>query len=124
MIRILASTTMLLAVVALPATAQTGDTRARVDLTKSHIVVYPNGFETSGEHGTVTLVVGVGTDGLVTHVKVAQTSGYGDLDVAASETAMNWKYVPATHEGDVRQDEIMLKVVYNRPDPAPPAPAH
>jgi TonB family protein len=122
MIRILASTAMLLAVAAMPAAAQTGDTRAHVDLTKSHVVVYPDGFEESGEQGTVTLDVGVGTDGLVTHVKVAKTSGYRDLDVAASETAMNWKYVPASHDGDVHPDDIMLKVVYDRPDAS--APAH
>jgi TonB family protein len=124
--RTLTCTALLLTITTLPSAAETGDTRARVDLSQSHTVVYPKGFETSNEQGTVTLAVGVGADGLVTHLRVAQTSGYHDLDIAATESAMNWRYTPATHDGDTHPDEIMLKVEYDRPDPATaaPNPAH
>ena len=126
MIRILSSIGMLLAAATMPAAAQSGDTHAQVDLSKSHTVVYPDGFETSGEQGTVTLAVGVGVDGLVTHVKIAQSSGFKDLDNAAEESAMNWQYVPAVHNGDVHPDDIMLRVVYDRPSQsaATTPPAH
>ncbi|MGA9796549.1 MAG: energy transducer TonB [Rhizomicrobium sp.] len=110
-------------VLAVPSLAAAQDTRARVDTSKSHIVVYPKGFETSAEQGVVTLAVGVGTDGLVSHVGLAQSSGHHDLDVAGIETVMNWHFVPATHDGDVHPDEITLRVVYDRPDSTSAAPA-
>lgn len=117
---------LLFASIAIPAFAQSGDSHARVDTAKSHTVIYPKGFETSNEKGIVTLNVGVGSDGLVSHVGVAQTSGYHDLDLAATESAVAWRYVPAMRDGAPHADEITLRVVYDRPDAAEPsgAPAH
>lgn len=103
------------ATIAVPSAAQAVDSHARVDTAQSHSVVYPNGFETSDEQGVVTLSVGVSRDGYITHVGVAQSSGHRDLDVAATESAMNWRYVPAMREGDPQPDEITLRVVYDRP---------
>jgi TonB family protein len=124
-VRTLTCTALLLTVTAAsPSFADTNDTRARVDLSKSHTVVYPQGFETSDEQGVVTLDVAVGTDGLVSRVRVAQTSGHKDLDLAATESALNWSFIPAMRGGEISSDEIMLRVVYDRPDPAAPAPAH
>jgi TonB family protein len=125
-VRTLTCTALLLTITAAsPSFADTsGDTRARVDLSKSHTVVYPQGFEASDEQGVVTLDVAIGTDGMVSRVRVAQTSGHQDLDLAATESALNWRFIPAMRGGEISSDEIMLRVVYDRPDPAAPAPAH
>jgi TonB family protein len=123
-IRTLAYTTLFVAGLALPAVAQSGDTRAHVDSAHSNTVVYPPNFEASGEEGAVMVNVGVESSGQITHAKITGSSGHHDLDIAALETAVSWHYVPATHDGETHPDEITLRIVYNRPDAPAAASAH
>jgi TonB family protein len=114
---------LLLACATVPATSQTtADTRAHVDTSVSTQTIYPAQSQDAGEQGSVVLSVNVARDGMPMHIRVAQSSGFADLDAAAIETALNWHYVPATHDGEPHPQEIDVRVVYQLPQA--PAAAH
>ena len=52
------------------------------------------------ESGAVKLALTIGTDGRVSDALVTSSSGYGDLDAAASVGARSWRYLPATKDGE------------------------
>jgi protein TonB len=110
---------LLLTGAATPAIARAADTSAHVDTTVSTQTIYPAKSQDAGEQGNVVLSVNVGRDGLPSRIRVAQSSGFADLDTAAVETAINWHYVPATHDGEPHPQEIAVQVVYRLPQPAP-----
>ena len=92
------------------------DTSPKVDTTKPTPVVYPTGAQQAGEEGTVVLGVYVDDSGKAVKVDVAKSSGYGDLDNAAVETAFNWHYVPAIRGGETASDWARVQVVYKLPE--------
>ncbi len=96
-----------------PALADTGP---KVDTTKPTPVVYPTTAQQAGEEGTVVLGVYVDDSGKAVKVDVAKSSGYGDLDNAAVETAFNWHYVPAIRGGETASDWARVQVVYKLPE--------
>jgi TonB family protein len=90
----------------------------KVDTSQPTNVIYPKASQAKGEEGTVYLKVYVTPAGRATRVAVFKSSGYNDLDDAAVETAANWHYVPAVHDGDTTSDWATVKVVYQLPTTA------
>jgi protein TonB len=96
-----------------------GDTPAHVDSSQPNMQpIYPDSARAAGEQGTVLIDVMVHASGRPGQYRVAQSSGFGDLDAAALETVLNWKYVPATRDGDTVSDWASVKVVYELPKTA------
>lgn len=60
---------------------------------------YPTGSIRASEEGTVMLNVFVGSDGRVSDVRVATSSGYQRLDSAAMKEVRTWRFAPATRGG-------------------------
>ncbi len=111
-------TALLIVGVVIPFMAQAADTPAHVDTSANTATYYPASSQNAGEEGSVVLSVNVDARGLPSRIKVAQSSGYADLDVAAIETALNWHYLPATHDGDPHPDQIAVRVEYRLPPQA------
>jgi protein TonB len=61
--------------------------------------VYPSTAAFSSEQGSVVMQALVNSDGKVVRMKLAQSSGYDDLDNAALAAVMRWKFVPASRDG-------------------------
>ena len=62
-------------------------------------VQYPPASQNEGEEGTVTLLLAVQTDGSISDIRIARSSGYQRLDVAAQKAHRNIKLQPATCHG-------------------------
>lgn len=60
---------------------------------------YPLLSRNLGEEGTVILNVMVETDGTVSAVSIARSSGYDRLDQSALRTVQRWHYQPAQQQG-------------------------
>ena len=88
-----------------------------VDLAQPHVQDYPDAAQLNGEEGSVLVNVYVRTNGRPSKIKVAQSSGFPDLDNAAVESVLNWRFVPAMHDGDPVGDWAAVKVVYQLPRP-------
>jgi TonB family protein len=82
---------------------------------------YPDSARWSGEQGTVFVRVYVGQDGRVDKYDLA-SSGFDDLDTAAVQSVLNWRFVPATRNGQLVSEWTMVKFVFHLPKP-PPIPA-
>jgi len=84
---------------------------------------YPPSAQLNGEAGTILVKVLVRPSGKPVRAEVASSSGFPDLDNAAVEGVLNWRYVPATRDGDTVSDWTTVKVVYQLPTMAPAAGA-
>ena len=62
-------------------------------------VQYPPISRDNGEEGTVTLLLAVQTDGSISDIRIARSSGYQRLDAAAQKAHRNIKLQPATCHG-------------------------
>ncbi|MFA7601674.1 MAG: energy transducer TonB [Novosphingobium sp.] len=60
---------------------------------------YPHESRRKREQGTVVLTVLLATDGSVTDVRVARSSGYARLDEAARKAVRNWRWSPMLRAG-------------------------
>jgi protein TonB len=98
--------------------ASAANVAPHVDLTQPHVQEYPVPAQASGEEGSVVVDVFVRTNGRPGKIKVAQSSGFPDLDNAAVESVFNWRFVPAMQGGDPVEDWAAVKVVYQLPSPA------
>jgi periplasmic protein TonB len=107
-----------------PGAAQAGNMPAHVDSTQPNAEpLYPDSARAADEQGTVLIDVLVRSSGRPTKFHVAQSSGYGDLDAAAVQTVLNWRYVPAMRDGNTVSDWTTVKVVYQLPKTAAETPA-
>lgn len=61
---------------------------------------YPEAARLRGEQGTVGLEIAVGSDGRVITVNVARSSGSPMLDAAARRAVQEWRFRPATRDGE------------------------
>jgi periplasmic protein TonB len=103
--------------------AMAGATPAHVDSSQpNEEPIYPDSARAAGEQGTILIDILVHASGRPGQYRVAQSSGYGDLDAAAVQTVLNWKYVPATRDGDAVSDWATVKVVYELPKTAAETP--
>jgi protein TonB len=98
--------------------ASAANVAPKVDTSRPTPVVYPTGAQRAGEEGTVLLNVYVTYTGKPQKIDIAKSSGYSELDNAAVETAANWHYVPALHDGDTASDWASVQVVYRMPQQA------
>jgi protein TonB len=98
--------------------ASAADVAPKVDTSQPTPVVYPTTAQRAGEEGTVLLNVYVTYTGKPQKIDIAKSSGYRELDNAAVETAANWHYVPALHDGDTASDWASVQVVYRMPGQA------
>ena len=62
-------------------------------------VQYPPASQNEGEEGTVTLLLAVQTDGSISDIRIARSSGYPRLDTAAQRSLRDTKFKPATCHG-------------------------
>ena len=91
------------------------DSAPHVDVTQPHEQMYPESAQAGGEQGTVLVQVYVHPNGRVAKYNLAQSSGFGDLDQAALESVLNWRFIPAMRDGDPVSDWAVVKVVYQLP---------
>jgi TonB family protein len=97
----------------------------QVDLTQPHEQLYPKAAQSNGESGTVTVGAYVDANGKVTKYNIAQSSGFADLDQAALQSVLNWRFVPAKQGGNPVSDWTTVKIVYQLPQaPDFAGPAH
>lgn len=118
-----------LAVVGMAGLAHAGDAKlipAKIDRNAGQVnLIYPRDAQARGEEGGVDLLLQISSQGHPTgRVKVAKSSGFADLDNAAIQSAMNWRYTPAmTVDGDAQTSWVPLHIEYKLPQNAPqPAP--
>jgi protein TonB len=93
-------------------TAAAASTPPRVDMTQPRPQDYPDSAQLNGEEGTIFLDVYVRSNGRPAKVRVERSSGFRDLDDAAVESVLNWRFVPATSDGDLVSDWTKVKIVY------------
>ncbi|HTT85569.1 MAG TPA: energy transducer TonB [Rhizomicrobium sp.] len=106
-----------------PEAAQAADTPAHVDSSKPNAdPIYPDSARAAGEQGTILIDVLIRSDGRLSKFRVAQSSGYGDLDDAAVQSVLNWHFAPATRDGDPVTDWTTVKVEYRLPQSAAATP--
>lgn len=99
--------------------ASASDTPAHVDSSQPNLQPpYPDAAKAAGEQGSVLIDLFVRADGHATKFRVAQSSGFGDLDAAAVQSVLNWKFVPATHDGQAVSDWTTVKIVFQLPQAA------
>jgi protein TonB len=99
--------------------ALANETPAHVDLSQPHPQPpYPDSALTSGEQGTIFMDLYVRPSGRISRFRVSQSSGFEDLDNAAVESVLNWRFVPAIQDGDPVSDWTTVKVVFQLPRPA------
>jgi len=87
-----------------------------VDPSADNTTIYPKGSQSLGEQGVVTVQAYVRPNGRATRVKLVNSSGYADLDTAAIQTVMNWKFSPAMNGSEPTSDWTQLQIVYKLPD--------
>ncbi len=105
----------------LPAQAG-GDTLPRLDASyPNRQPPYPDAAQINGEQGTTLVDVLVRPSGKPVRAKVSQSSGYADLDTAAVQGVLNWRFVPAMRDGDTVSDWTTVKVVFQLPRYVPAA---
>jgi TonB family protein len=75
------------------------DTREVAAVATSYPPYYPPAAVRRRQSGTVELEVEVDATGVVTHVTVSKSSGYGTLDDEAVRTVRAWLYHPALRDG-------------------------
>jgi periplasmic protein TonB len=97
------------------AAALAADTLPRVDTTQPRPQEYPDSAQLNGEEGAVLVGVYVRSNGRPSKIRVERSSGYSDLDNAAVESVLNWRFVPATREGDAVADWTTVRILYQLP---------
>jgi len=93
-----------------------GPTRGPAITTSLAAPPYPRGARSRGWEGRVVLVVGIGADGRVTSVEIAETSGHEDLDDAACAAARDWTFAPALREGEPVAGTLRVPVRFELTD--------
>ena len=80
---------------------------------------YPEGAQLSGEQGTVVIDLLVSESGRPMRARIKQSSGFDDLDTAALQGVMNWRFLQGSNT-----DWTSVKIVYQLPVAVPsPTPA-
>ncbi|MBI3675522.1 MAG: energy transducer TonB [Proteobacteria bacterium] len=104
-----------------------GDTRwsdPRLDASWNNVQpAYPDSAQASGEEGSVDIALYVNPRGKPKKLRIVQSSGFEDLDDAAVDAVLNWKFVPATYDGDTVSQWTTVRIVFRLPRPAQNKPA-
>jgi len=93
-----------------------------VDISRPHPQpAYPDSAQLNGEQGTVLVDVYVHPNGRASKVKVSRSSGFEDLDNAAIEGVLNWRYLPAIRDGETVSDWTTVKIEFQLPQVPTPS---
>lgn len=99
------------------ASALAADTKAHVDASGANLQpAYPETALPTRESGAVLVSAKVRDDGTVRSVRLAQSSGFNDLDNAAVNAVNGWKFVPATKDGNPVEDWATVQIVFAPPN--------
>ena len=80
---------------------------------------YPLDLACSQVGGTVELLVTVGPEGTPTDIQVARTSKVAALDASAQAAVRNWKFTPATRNGQPTTAKLQVPVKFTPPAELP-----
>ncbi|AMJ56958.1 MULTISPECIES: energy transducer TonB [Stenotrophomonas] len=80
---------------------------------------YPAELACTGVGGKSVLRVVVGPQGTPTEVSLVTSSGNSQLDDSAARRVREWKFNPATRNGQPVPTTIQVPVSFNPPDPKP-----
>ncbi len=80
---------------------------------------YPIELACTGVGGKSVLNVVIGPEGAPTEVKLATSSGNTQLDESAQQRVREWKFKPATRNGQAVPASIQVPVSFNPPQPKP-----
>src|ERR1700685_3362641 len=106
------------------ATPGLADSPAKVDHSYANPPpIYPDSAQLAGEQGDVLVDVRITSGGRPAGVRINQSSGFADLDNAAVETVLNWRFVPAIEDGDTVTSWTTVKIHYALPQTTPPVAA-
>lgn len=73
---------------------------------------YPAAAARYGEEGAVVLLIHVSREGLPSRIDIQETSGYPDLDQAASDAVSSWHFLPAMKDGKPTTFDMPLRIVF------------
>lgn len=80
---------------------------------------YPIELACAGVGGKSVLNVVIGPEGAPTEVKLLTSSGNAQLDESAQQRVREWKFKPATRNGQAVPATIQVPVSFNPPQPKP-----
>ncbi|WP_225764032.1 energy transducer TonB [Stenotrophomonas sp. Marseille-Q4652] len=80
---------------------------------------YPIELACTGVGGKSVLTVVVGVEGAPTDVRLQASSGNAQLDESAQQRVREWKFKPATRNGQAVPTTIQVPVSFNPPQPRP-----
>jgi len=72
----------------------------------------PDSLRSDAIDATVIAEFQVGADGVPTGVRITQSSGNSDLDDLALKTARQWRFKPATREGQAVESTVRLHIEF------------
>jgi protein TonB len=75
--------------------------------------IYPAAAARLAEEGAVILLIHVSPEGLPSGVDIQETSGYPDLDQAASDAVNSWHFLPAVKDGKPIPFDMPLRIVFH-----------
>lgn len=100
-----------------PTESETGEAdRSSPEVIESVAPVYPLSARLAGIQGTVYLEVEVGADGIPQKAGVARSSGNADLDAAALDAVMRWRFSPARQDGRPVPSQATVAVEFRLAD--------
>ena len=85
----------------------------RLDYASTTRPRYPIDSMRRGEEGTVLLRVLVGRDGVPVQIDIARSSGYRQLDRAAREAVLGWRFRPVQIDGAAVQASGIVPVAFS-----------
>lgn len=78
------------------------------------VPVYPENLHRRNIEGAVTVRITVGADGLVENVEILQSSGYDEMDAAATEAVYQYRYQPYINSnGEEDSCNIITTLYFN-----------
>lgn len=80
---------------------------------------YPPAALAAGEQGRTTLSFRIGIDGIPKDIRIVSSSGYADLDSAATKCIATWRYQPATVAGSAVETDWKSSVEWSMPTGKP-----
>lgn len=80
--------------------------------------IYPEQALKEGSTGVVVLVVDLKADGAVVGVRVDKSSGHAELDQAAMDAAVKWRFQPAMEAGRGVASQVRVPVEFRLDAPA------
>lgn len=95
-----------------PPKTEDKENRAEPRVVKSVAPVYPLSARWNGVQGSVIVEVDVDADGIPQETVVHRSSGYFELDSAALDAVMNWRFSPALQDGQPIPAKTRVEIVF------------